>query len=244
MPRPLPFPQPEQLVRVTADIQKTNSTDVGLSGLDFSTTATAPHLRANLGRYPINANITEIDQPERVEALLVDVNYFSLLGVEAQLGRTFQQEDYQPGIAEVAVISDGLWRRRYGGGTDVIGKKFRLDEDLYVIVGVAPESFRHPGRTLQTEVEVWVPAGWVGAPFNNPPRGAYFLAGAIGRLKPGVTLAAAQARIDELANELRQQYPTTTPRGFWTPRLVGRRRPGRNVRRRAAACSARSALVL
>ncbi|HEX7173830.1 MAG TPA: ABC transporter permease [Pyrinomonadaceae bacterium] len=221
--RPLPFTQPEQLVRVTADIQKTNSTDVGLSGLElFDYRDRAGMFEQISGVYPINANITEIDQPERVEALLVDVNYFSLLGVEAQLGRTFQQEDYQPGIAEVAVISDGLWRRRYGAGTDVIGKKFRLDEDLYVIAGVAPASFRHPGRTLQTDVEVWVPAGWVGPPFNNPPRGAYFLAGAIGRLKPGVTLPAAQARLAELAGELRREYPNDYPEGGgWTPRLVG-----------------------
>src|ERR1044072_2477784 len=198
--RPLPFERPEQLVRVTADMRKTNVIDTGMSAAElFDYRDRTDAFDQISGVYPINANITWVDQPERVEALLVDTNYFSLLGASAQLGRVFQAEDYQPGIAEIAVISDGLWRRRYGADPDVLGKKFRLDNDLYTIVGVMPPEFRHPGRGIQTDVEVWAPAGWIASPFNNPPRAAYMLQGAIARLKPGMTVPARQSRPDALA---------------------------------------------
>jgi hypothetical protein len=101
------------------------------------------------GLFPIDANLTEADQPERVEAILVDVDFFDLLGVEAQLGRTFRAEDYRAGIAEVAVISDELWRRRFGADAAAIGKKFRLDRDLFEIVGVAPRDFRTFRREIR-----------------------------------------------------------------------------------------------
>ena len=221
--RPMPFDRPEQLVRVTADLQRMSLSDVGMSGAElFDYRDRADIFDQVSGIYPINANITWVDQPERVEALLVDVNYFSLLGANTQLGRIFQPEDYQPGIAEIAVISDGLWKRRYGADPDAIGKKFRLDNDLYTIVGVMPPGFRHPGRVIQTDVEVWAPAGWVGSPFNNPPRRAYMLQGAIARLKPGLTVAAAQSALDGLAEQLRKEFPDDYPESAgWMPRIIG-----------------------
>jgi putative ABC transport system permease protein len=221
--RPLPFEHPEQLVRVTGDLRQMNLPDAGMSAPELFDLRDRSGLFTEIsGLFPINANLTEVDQPERVEALIVDVNYFSLLGVGAQVGRVFQAEDYSTGISEVAVISDGVWRRRYGSASDVLGKKFRLDNDLYTIIGVMPASFRHPGRSIQTDVEVWVPAGWTGAPFNNPPRGAYMLQGALARLKPGVTIEQAQARLNDLAHELRKEYPNDYPeKAGWTPRVIG-----------------------
>jgi putative ABC transport system permease protein len=221
--RPLPFEHPEQLVRVTGDLRQMGLPDAGISGLELFDFRERSGLFTQIsGLYPINANITEVDEPERVEALLVDVNYFQLLGVNAQLGRVFQPEDYTPGISEIAVISNALWQRRYGGSADVLGKKFRLDNDMYTIVGVMPAGFRHPGRTIQTDVDVWAPAGWTGAPFNNPPRGAYMLQGAIGRLKPGITVEQAQSRMNDLARELRKEYPNDYPeKAGWTPRVIG-----------------------
>ncbi|HEX8651896.1 MAG TPA: ABC transporter permease [Pyrinomonadaceae bacterium] len=221
--RPLPFEHPEQLVRVTSDFRRVDLADAGLSAPELFDFRDRSGLFSSIsGLYPINANLTQVDQPERVEALLVDVNYFQLLGAGAQLGRVFQQEDYSTGISEVAVISDGVWRRRYGGATDVLGKKFRLDNDLYTIVGVMPPGFRHPGRSIQTDVEVWVPAGWTGTPFNNPPRGDHMLRGALARLKPGITVEQAQARMNELARELQKEYPNDyTEKAGWTPRVIG-----------------------
>jgi predicted permease len=221
--RPLPFKHPEQLVRVTSDFRQMNLLDAGMSGPELFDYRDRSGIFDQIsGLYPVNANLTEVDQPERVEALIVDVNYFSLLGADAQLGRVFQPEDYNSGISEVAVISDGLWRRRYGSDPHVLGKKFRLDNDMYTIVGVMPAGFRHPGRSIQTDVEVWVPAGWTGSPFDNPPRGAYMLRGALARLKPGITVEQAQARLNDFARELRKEYPNNYPeKAGWSPRVIG-----------------------
>jgi putative ABC transport system permease protein len=218
--RPLRFEEPERLVRITADLVGSRLDDVGLSLLELEDYRALPDsLEEISGLFPININLTDVDQPERIDALLVDVNYFSILGVGAQVGRVFRDEDYRLGIAEVAVISDVLWRRRFGGDPDVIGRKFRLDEDLFAIVGVAPPGFRHPGREA---TEIWVPAGWRDTPFPNPPiRRAYFLNGAIARLKPGVTASTAEARLLALASELRRQNPNDYPEASgWSPRVI------------------------
>src|SRR5262249_50799174 len=146
------------------------------------------------GIYPTNNNLTDVDEPERIEGQLVSANYFSILGVEPQIGRLFLPEDYQPGISEVAVISDSLWKRRFGGNPSVIGKKLRLDNDLYTVIGVLPPGFRHPGQSIQGDCEVWSPCGYRAAPFRAPVRGINLLNGALARLKPGLTVEAAQAR--------------------------------------------------
>ena len=125
------------------------------------------------GVWAINANLTEIDQPERVEALIASPSYFDVLGVRPQLGRLFGPEDNAPGITEVLVISDALWRRRFGASPDAIGRKLRIDNDWYTVVGVLPPGFRHPGRSVLTDVDVWVPANFVASPFpSQPVRGA------------------------------------------------------------------------
>jgi putative ABC transport system permease protein len=233
--RPLPFPKPQELVRVTGDATRRNQTDTGLSVPELF------DLRDRTGVFDqisglmyIDANLTGGDQPERVETLLVDANYFSLLGVKPQLGRVFTSADYRPGIAEIAVISNGLWQRRFGRDPAVIGKTVRMDNDMYTIVGVLPPEFRNPGRGLQTDVELWSPAGWVASPFlTQPVRGSHFLRGALARLKPGVKPADVQARLDRLSAELNREFPKDYPADLgWTLRakplqedLVAKERP-------------------
>ena len=79
--------------------------------------------------WPITANLTGTTRPERVETILADINYFSLLGARPEIGRLFGPQDYQPGISPVVVISDGLWRRGFGGDPDVLGRTLRIDND-------------------------------------------------------------------------------------------------------------------
>ena len=112
---PLPFRQPEQLVRVTVDFTKQHVPDVGLSIPELLDLRAADLFDDIAGIWPVSANLTETDEPERVETALVDANYFSMLGIGAQVGRVFGKGDAIPGIAEVAVISDALWQRRFGG---------------------------------------------------------------------------------------------------------------------------------
>jgi predicted permease len=219
---PLPFHHPEQLVRVTIDFTRQHVQDVGLSVPELFDLRRSGLFDDLAGVWPISANLTETDEPERVETALVDANYFSMLGVGAQVGRVFSAADAQPGITEVAVISDALWQRRFGGDAHVLGKRIRIDNDMYSIIGVAPNAFRHPGRVTATDVEVWAPAGWLASPFPTQPiRRAYLLQGALGRLKAGVTPALAQQRVDALAETLRTQYPADYPAGNgWAPRII------------------------
>ena len=220
---PLPFPAADRLVRITADLPGLGASDIGVSPPELFDYRDRSGLFEEIsGVYPIDANLTEVDVPERVEVLLVSPTYFSVLGVHPQLGRLFGPEDNHPGIEEVVVISDALWKRRFGGAPDAIGRKLRIDADWYTVVGVVPQDFRHPGRSLRTDVEMWAPAGYSAAPFSSsPPRGAYMLRGAIGRLKPGLTLEQAQHRLDAFAAQIREQYPADYPaRAGWTPKLV------------------------
>src|SRR5712675_242208 len=187
---PLPFREPGQLVRVTIDFTRQHVQDVGLSIPELFDLRRADLFEDIAGVWPVSANLTETDEPERVETALVDANYFSMLGVGAQLGRVFGAADARPGITELAVISDALWQRRFGGDPHVLGKRIRIDNDMYSIIGVAPRLFRHPGRGTATDVDVWAPAGWLASPFPAQPiRRAYVLQGGLGRLKSGVTPA-------------------------------------------------------
>jgi putative ABC transport system permease protein len=221
--RPLPYDHPERLVRVTADFTGLRATDVGLSQPELMDYQDRSGLfDAIAGVWAINANLTEIDQPERVETLLASPSYFDVLGVKPQLGRLFGPEDNGPGISTVLVISDALWRRRFGASPDAIGRKLRIDNDWYTVVGVLPPGFRHPGRSVLTDVDVWAPASFVGNPFPpKPVRGAYFITGAIGRLKAGITVEQAQQRLAAFAEGMRQANANDyASRARWAPRLI------------------------
>jgi putative ABC transport system permease protein len=150
----------------------------------------------------------------------VSPNYFSMLGATPELGRLFGHQDFALGFAPVVVISDGLWRRSYGADPGVLGRSLRLDNDLYTIVGVLSPGFRHPGPTIPA-VEVWITCGFSGDPFPAPARGLRILPGAIGRLKPGLTVAPAQARLDAMAANLRRDFANDyPPQAKWTVEIV------------------------
>ncbi len=221
--RPLPFPQSEQLVRVFDDLRSSNVKNVGMSAPELWDLQDGSGVFQELSAvWPIDSDIAGGDRPVRAETLAVSPGYFTMLGIKPQLGRVFTQQDSVPGFMEMVVISDGFWRRNYGSDPKIIGRTMRLDNDLYQIIGVMPAGFRHPGRTLQTDVEVWCASGYNAAPFPVPAiRAARFIPGAIGRLKPGVTIAQAQAQLDTYVAHLSQQYPNEYPQAAgWTTRIV------------------------
>jgi len=206
--RPLPFQQPERLVRIIDDV-----TGAGLHNIGMS----VPELRDLQERAGIfvgvsaelsaDMNITGVGHPERGELLGVSPNYFSVLGVPAQIGRVFGPQDKAEGFSETVVISDGFWRRAFGGNPAVLGQRIRLDNDAYTIVGVAPAGFRHPGKTVATDVDVWAATGFAADPFPAPKRTGTILQGAIARLRPGLSIPQAQARLDSFTAHLREQFP-------------------------------------
>jgi predicted permease len=232
--RSLPYPDPNRLVRVFF-----NEPGVGLRDVDFS----KPELDDLLTRAGVfedvtpifegSENLTGVKQPERVEAVNGSFSYFSMLGVTPQIGRLFGPQDFAPGFAPLAVISDGLWRRAYGADPNVVGRTLRIDGDPTTIIGVLPRGFRHPGPTTSGDVDVFGAGGFSGDPFPKPMRSTRVLVAGIGRLKPGVTLAQAQARLTAMADELRHDFPTDyPPQAQWTieiqplqETLVGKVRP-------------------
>jgi putative ABC transport system permease protein len=221
--RPLPYAHPDRLVRITSDFTGLGSTDIGLSQPELIDYRDRSGLFDGVaGVWAINANLTEVDVPERVEVLLASPSYFDLLGVRPQLGRLFQPEDEGPGITEVLVISDALWRRRFGASAAAIGRKLKVDQDWYTVIGVLPPEFRHPGRSVLTDVDAWAPASFVGKPFPaQPQRFNYFITGAIARLKPGIGIDEARQRLAALARGFRQAYPDAYPaRAAWMPRVM------------------------
>lgn len=220
---PLPYPDADRLVRITSELRGFNATDTGVAPQHLFDYQARQDLFTDVaGLYPVNANVTGGSEPERVETLLVSWNYFTILGATPALGRVFGPGDDGAGIPEVAVVSDGYWRRRLDANPGAIGRTLTIDGDPFVLVGVMPPGFRHPGWTSQTEVDVWAPAGYRGMPFpDTPSRTSRFLNGALARLQPGVTMAQVQERLNAYAADQRQQFPGDYPASTgWHPLVV------------------------
>src|SRR5271168_4156143 len=232
--RSLPYRDPDRLVRIFF-----NEPGVGLRDVRFSKPE-LDDLQTRAGAFedvtPIfegSENLTGVKQPERLDAVNGSFSYFSMLGVVPQIGRLFSPQDFAPGFAPLAVISDGLWRRAYGADPNVLGRTIRLDGDPATIIGVLPRGFRHPGPTTSGDVDVFGAGGFSADPFPKPMRGTRVLVAGIGRLKPGVTREQAQARLTAMAAQLRHDFPTDyPPQAQWTieiqplqETLVGKVRP-------------------
>ncbi len=232
--RSLPYYDPSRLVKITF-----NNPGIGLRDVPYS----VPELEDLKSRAGVfeqvsvlfsgPTNLTGAKQPEHLELLEVSPNYFSMLGAPPQIGRVFGSQDFALGFAEAAVISDGLWRRSYGADPNILGKHLQLDNDPYTIVGVLPAGFRHPGKTIAGDVEVWVTCGFSGDPYPKPARNVKVAREAIGRLKPGIDVTQAQARLTAMASEIRTDFPNDyPPEAKWSieiqplqDSLVGKVRP-------------------
>src|SRR4029077_1816165 len=212
--RSLPFSHPERLVKIIASNRGGGARDIGFSVPELD------DLRTRAGVFDqVTAtqsgptNLTGGERPQHLELLEVSPNYFSMLGTSAHIGRVFGPGDEAPGFAEAAVISDSLWARGFGRDPGVLGRRLQLDNDPYTIVGVLPPGFRHPGRTVATDVEIWITAGFRADPFPKPDRSLRFLPGAIGLLKPEISLEQAQSRLNAFTAQLRAEYATDYPAG-------------------------------
>jgi len=232
--RSLPFSHPDRLVKIVANNQGVGAQDIGFSVAELDDLRTRAGVFEQVTvTWPTDVNLTGAERPQRLEAQAVSPNYFSMLGISAHMGRVFGPGDEAQGFAEAVVISDSLWARGFGRDPGILGRRVQLDNDPYTIVGVLPPGFRHPGRTLATDVEIWITAGFRANPFPKPDRSLRFLPGAIGLLKPGISREQAQARLDAFASQLRAEYATDYPAGSgWSieaeplqESLVGKVRP-------------------
>jgi predicted permease len=220
--RPLPYPRAGQLVRIEDDLAGTGARDVGMSTPEWRDLQHSGAFAEVSPTWFDDNNLTGFARAQRVGLLIVAPNYFALLGVNSQLGTTFDPRDATPGFNGQAVISDGLWKRAFGGTPDVLGRVVQLDSDSYRVVGVMPPGFQAPGSSREERsTEVWIAFGYAGAPFTDYARRSSHFAGAIARIAPGLTIADAQRRVDVLVGSLREQYPADyPPASDWRVRLA------------------------
>jgi putative ABC transport system permease protein len=217
---PLPYPHPSELVRIEANLPGVGAHDVGIS---------IPELRdlQNSGIFQDVSlcffgtdTLTGSGQPTRIAGKTVTPGYFAVLGVEAQLGRTFDPHDPSLGSNGEVVISDGLWKRAFGADPHILGKSIRIDNDLFHVAGVMPASFRDQGQTSEeVSTELWAADGF--SDRTPPMRGTRLQYDTIARLQPGLSPEAAQGRLDALVASLKKQYPANyPPQAEWTFHLT------------------------
>jgi putative ABC transport system permease protein len=200
--RPLPYPEPERLVMVWANVERrggpaqewTNPADLHdwrTQNQVFEDMAALAGDEATLGGE---------GEPEQIAAAVVTHPMFRVLNIRPALGRDFRVEDDQPDGRSVVLLSHGLWQRRYGGDPQIVGRTITWDGRPFTVIGVMPAGFRFP---VIPAAELWTPLG-------QPPehRGNAYLR-VVARLKPGVTLAQAQADMGVIASRLEMQYPDT-----------------------------------
>jgi len=221
---PLPYRNPAELVRIVDDLPGVGAQDVGISIPEWRDLESSGIFQSvSISSTGADVNLTGGAQPERLGFKHVTPNYFAVLGVDAQLGRTFDPHDATPGYNLEVVISDGLWRREFGADPHIIGKALRLDNDVYNLVGVMPRGFRDQGSTSEEQnTELWLGAGMAALPFPPPQRGIRLESRVVtARLKPGLPIAAAEGHLDALVEALKQQYPAEYPaQSAWTVRLI------------------------
>jgi predicted permease len=202
---PLPFPQPDQLVMLyensvafeklsisypnLKDWQHSNSTFAEIAGYrsdDFSVTGSG--------------------ETERVRVGMVSAEFFPILGVQPSLGHLFGPDDDRRGAAPVTLISYGLWQRKFGSAPDIVGKRMSMNGNDYTVIGVMPASFHLQINNFDSAKDVFIPLGQFRDPLFQD-RGVHDGMDAIGRLKPGVSLAAARADMNQIARNLAAAYP-------------------------------------
>src|SRR5262245_47040486 len=198
MLRPLPYRDPDQLVHAYRMQPPVERSPVSVPAyLDFA--AQQQVFGSFAAHYGETFNLTDDQEAERVIGRRVTQSFFALFGVSPARGRFFNPADDDADSARVAVIGDGLWRRRFGGDDRVVGQTIRLNGEAYTVVGVAPPEFQFPRR-----VEIWTPAR---LPGRGADRTRHFLM-MVGRLEDGVTGEQAQAQMNQIATALARQYPS------------------------------------
>ncbi len=199
--RPLPFPEPRQLVDVSEDNPEELCTGcaVGTSWPTFEIWRASATSFSALGAYRESAySLAGEQEAERVGGAIVTANLFPLLGVRPILGRSFSDEDDRPGAPPVVLLGHGLWTRRFGADSAVIGRTVRVNGVLRSVVGIMPPRFRFPEFAA-----LWLPM----APQVQTMPVTDRSLGTVGRLKPGITLAAANGAMSGIAGRLAAERP-------------------------------------
>jgi hypothetical protein len=206
--RPLPYPAPDRLVRLWETNPQTDH--FSTSDRNYLDWQAQNRTLAEMAAFrPLSLSLAGDGEPVRLSGAAVTASFFPLLGVQAALGRTFRPEEDRPGgETQVAVLSHSLWQKRFGAHPGVIGRVLRLEGKPYTVIGVLPASF-----TFSADTDLWIPL----APDPDGRRNNKWL-DVMGRLKPGISLAAAQADLSGIARRLAERYPDSNR--DWGVRMI------------------------
>jgi putative ABC transport system permease protein len=195
--RPLPFPDPDALVRVHELVPQYGRFSVApATFLDWR--AQNASFERIVAMQSGSATLTTAGGAERITNALVSWDFFDAVRVSPALGRSFREDEDAPGSNHVVVLSHGMWQQRFGGDRNIVGRTIPLNGTPSTIVGVMPAAFQFP-----RDAEYWAPLGLDRA---KPTRGGHFLA-VIGRLKAGVTVTQASTEMKLISERLARQYP-------------------------------------
>jgi putative ABC transport system permease protein len=211
--RPLPYPEPERIVQLNHNYPQIN---LKASVSAFGYTIYKEQAKAFDQIAAISGgslNLTGGGEPEQLQTMMVTASFFPLFGGEAARGRVFLPEEEQDGRNRIAVLNDTLWVRRFGGDPNIVNKTIILNGENYTVIGVMPARFQF-GREFGNAPDLWVPLTFT--PQQLEPRNLNneYLS-VFGRVRAGLTVQQAQAEMDTLADNMRQQYSPNTRREQW-----------------------------
>ena len=199
--RPLPFKDPERLVRLGEWSKEVPG--MSISYPNFKDWREQNRVFDGVAATQFDSyNLTGSDEPERLQGRNVSWNFFDVLGVRPALGRSFRPEEDHAGAPQVCVISHALWERRFGSDQKIVGKAVTLNGGAYTVVGVLPAGYRYG-----TQTDVFVPIGLGEASERMAPRDNHPGIYAVARLKEGVTFEQAEAEMKSIAARLAEAYP-------------------------------------
>lgn len=203
---PLPYPNPGQLVAVAEKFPPFPEASIAYP--NFLDWVRMNHLFEALAAYRhTNFNLTGSGEAQRLNAVEISASFFPLLGVEPVIGRNFSRDDDRQGAAPVAMVSGRVWKSKFSGSQEILGKILNLDGTGYTVIGVVPENFYFCCESMNFELgDVYVPIGSENASWITK-RDFHPGIRAIGRMKAGVTVEQASADIDEIALNLAKAYP-------------------------------------
>ncbi len=204
--RPLPFHEPDRLVRVWEDQSFRGYPQLEVSPANFRDWQHMSHSFASLAAYADSAvNMLGQGSPERLASANVTANLFDTLGVSPALGRSFTADDDRAGAAGAVILSHRLWQSHFGGDPRVVGRTIVLNDERFAVIGVMRADFEFPSR----ETTLWVPFRWVANDFDA--RDNFWLY-PIARLRNGTTLEDARAEMKVIAAQLERAYPKENER--------------------------------
>src|SRR6185295_17692633 len=204
--RPLPFDQPAELLFLNERSPVLD--EMSISYPNFTDWRNQNHVFEKIGVYNRSSyNLTGNGEAERILTGQVSADLFAALRAKPLIGRVFTNDEDKHGASPVVVLSYPLWQRRFGGQSNILNQSLTFNGRSYTVIGVMPADYAFP-----TRVEMWVPVGQLSGDPNWQQRGNHPGLYAVGRLKPGATMAQAQADMNTIAANLEKQFPDSNTR--------------------------------